>query len=146
MKIDVEGYVLIFEEKIFDEIQSFAGDMEKIGYLFIYNILGTKEIVISEITHPHEKDISTPVYSEICSKHARIAKRKIKESDNTIASIGFYHTHPVSYGVKPSQTDIDHFEHSSRKALLKVFIIATSKELAIYIYKYGVCTERIKWK
>lgn len=146
MKIEIEDHKLLFEQDIFKKIQSYSGENEKIGYLFVYNISGTKELVISEITEPHYKDLSTPIFSEISAKHAKIAKKKIKESNYTIAVIGFYHTHPVSFGAVRSQTDIDHFKDVSKKSRLNVFIIATSKELVIYIYKYGECIERITWK
>ena len=134
-----------FKKEILKNICGYAGGLEKIGYLFYQKLLNINEYILDEISEPHKKDISTKIYSEICWRHKWKTKKWIETKKKKYGIIGYYHTHPEQFKIVPSNIDFSYFNKNSKKANIKVYIIAISKELMIYFYSYGKEIMKKKW-
>ena len=133
MKIKSKTLVFFIDKDLIKFVFKLAKNQkEKIGYIFGSQIKGTNEIKVNYWTSPHPSDISTKSYSKISKKHKKIGK-KILRKNKHLSTIGFFHTHPNSYSINPSNIDLKEFKKASKK--IGFFIIGCLKEISIYVYE-----------
>ncbi|CAM9130080.1 Mov34/MPN/PAD-1 family protein [Mycoplasma todarodis] len=139
MKISAKEFVIYIPDKFILEISKHSGKKEKIGFIIGNKILESEEYQIKAISKPNIMDISTETFSRVSWFHKRKVKRMMELNKEKIYPLGFWHTHPHWYGVKPSITDLNHFADVSKNKRKNIFVIATNDLVAIYIYEGGKC-------
>ncbi len=145
LEIKRKNISINIDDLVFETICKQAGGNEKIGYIFYEKIKDTNEYIINKISPPHKKDISKPGYCKISRKHKREVDAWLSWNEH-ISTIGYYHTHPESYGTKRSRVDLNAFWESSLENEISIFIIAIKSKVSIYIYSFGREVKMKKWQ
>lgn len=134
--IENEYHAIFIEDNHFKKITNLAGGKEQGGYIFISKIKNTQEYIVELLTDPHKRDICSETFIKLSNKHKRIA-RKIQRKNNTLYEVGFYHTHPESFGCRQSEYDLEYFSNISRQYKISLFMIGINNKVNIIIYSYG---------
>lgn len=81
------------------------------GVLLGRHLLESNDIVVDEVTTPQRKDRRSRVSFFRSVSHHRLAQEKWKLSDETLAYLGLWHTHPET-DPSPSRVDCQDWERA----------------------------------
>lgn len=99
---------LIIVEHAVEQMKAFAQNRwwhtEAGGVLLGRHLLDTSDIVIDEVTTPQSTDRRSRFGFFRSRKHEALAQERWRQSDNTAAYLGLWHTHPEE-DPAPSATD-----------------------------------------
>lgn len=105
------------------------------GVLLGRHLLDDGNIVVDEVTTPQRSDRRSRTTFFRSAKHQEIAHRKWLESNQTVAYLGLWHTHPEG-DPTPSHVDKDDWKQALRQDSFEgtrlFFIIVGTKRLRVW--------------
>jgi integrative and conjugative element protein (TIGR02256 family) len=131
---------LILTEKVQStfskHIQSAWYKSEAGGVLLGRHLLESKDIVIDEITEPQRQDIRSRFSFFRSNRHNYLAKEQWLLSNQIMAYLGLWHTHP-EHEPNPSSTDINDWKnalsHDTYTGNKLFFVIVGIKNIGIWM-------------